>query len=326
MLEIKAARRKGSTDNAMKAFFFIILLVAVGGGYYYFVHLDNSIDDLVEDGTSLIPAGADEKPAAPVAKSTPAPAKPKPAAKPKPVKKAAPAKSEIDLFVEKKYPMPMILSLADITKNWSAVPPNAYPKQILASEPVPFTLMINGQPAGATKIQPGTPMKPVRLAGDQLTVASLVNASMQTQVHVDKTNFKQTIEKRYNDFVARKKTQIAATRAKAKQALLAKPDRLASLKNKGKGGDSNDPRLAAVKASIKRGEAHPASIDEATSYMWNGSETIGGEMRGSYDTVDVHFEVATIFGKFPTDYKCLLRAGKVVGWIDPITEEKITKD
>lgn len=313
----------------MKAFFTILLLAAIGGGgYYYFIHQDNSIDDLLGSDSGSLTSTDSGKPKA-EASTKPAPskspAKPK-AAKPTPAKKAEPAKSEIDLFVEKKYPMPTILPLAEITKNWSAVPPNAYPAQVLASEAVPFTLMINGQAAGQSKVQPGTPLKPVRLVGDQLTVASLVNASMQSQVPVGKTNFKQTIEKRYNDFVTRKKNEVTAVRAKAKQALLAKPDRLAALKNRGKGNSGDDPRLAAVKASINRGEAHPASLDEAKSFMWNGSETISGEMRGTYDTVDVHFEVSTIFGKFPTDYKCLLRGGKVVGWIDPITEEKITKD
>jgi hypothetical protein len=170
-------------------------------------------------------------------------------------------------------------------------------------------------------------MQPLRLVGDQLTVASLANSTMRSQIHVDKTNFKQSIEKRYNEFVTRKTNQIASVRAKAKKALLAQPDRVASLQNTGGPGDpSDDPRFGVVKSSINRGEAHPASLDEAKSFKWNGSERVGGDMRGTYDTVSVHFEVATIFGKFPTDYKCLLRGGKVVGWIDPITEEKITKD
>ena len=135
----------------------------------------------------------------------------------------------------------------------------------------------------------------------------------------------QSIEKRYNDFVTYKTNQISEMRAKAKKALLAQPERLASLRDTGPGDPSNDPRFNPVKASLNRGEAADVSLAEATSYKWNGSERIGGQMRGTYDTVSVHFEVTTIFGKFATDYKCLLRGGQVVGWIDPITEEKITR-
>ncbi|MDF1755435.1 MAG: hypothetical protein P1U89_21785 [Verrucomicrobiales bacterium] len=315
----------------MKAFFTIILLAALGGGgYYYFVHQKKTVGDLLGSDNAIIASDSSSaanskptkspsaKPPKPERKTSSAPAA-------KPAKKSEPPKSEIDQLVEERYPMPTILPLAEITKNWSAVPAKAYPAQVLASEPVPFTLMINGQAAGSTKVPVGTPMKPVQLVGDQLTVASLVNASMQTQIPVEKTNFKQQIEKRYNDFVTYKTNQIADMRSRAKKALLAQPDRLASLRNSGPGDASDDPRFNVVKASIQRGEAHPANLDEATSFKWNGSERVSGEIDGTYDTVTVHFEVSTIFGKFPTDYKCLLQGGKVVGWIDPITQEKITK-
>ncbi len=315
----------------MKTFFTILLLAAIGCGYYFFIHQKKTVGDLIGTDTAPITStstpstNAKPKVVPTTAKTTPAPEK----AKTQPItpsKPAEPAKSEIDLIVEKAYPMPMILSLNEITKNWSAVPQNAYPKEVLASEPVPFTLMINGVAAGATKVPPGTPLKPLLLVNDQLTVASLVNPSMTSVIPVEKTNFKQTIESRYNTFVTNKKAQIETVRTKARAALLAQPDRLASLRNTGPGDSSDDPRFGAVKASIQRGEAHPASLEEATSFKWNGSERIGGEMRGSYDTVSVHFEVKTIFGKFPTDYKCLLQSGKVVGWIDPLTEEKITRE
>ena len=329
----------------MKAFFTILLLAAIaGGGYYYwFVYRDNSVSDLLGSDNSQIVTG--ETPA----KSASTPGRPGSstqsssrqrsekssstsprsgpqarAAKSQASKSEAP-KSEIDLLVEKRYPMPIILPLDQITKKWTAVPPNAYPDQITTTEAIPFNLVVNGQTIGSSNAQPGTPLKPVRLQGDQLTIASLANPTMRNQIHVDKTDFKQRIQKRYDDFIVFKKNQIATMRSKAKAALLKQPDRLASLMNTGPGDPSNDPRFAPVKASISRGEAHPASLSEATSFKWNGRERIGGEIPGSYDTVSVHFEVATIFGRFPTDYKCLLQAGQVVGWIDPITEETITK-
>jgi hypothetical protein len=37
----------------------------------------------------------------------------------------------------------------------------------------------------------------------------------------------------------------------------------------------------------------------------------------------VHFEVSTIFGRFPVDYKALLKGGRVHAWIDPVTEDRI---
>ena len=103
-----------------------------------------------------------------------------------------PPKSEIDLLVEKRYPMPIIHPLDQITKNWTAVPANAYPQQIVASEPVAFDLIINGQKAGSTNLPPGTPIRPLQLIGNQLTVASLANQTMRTKIAVEKNQL-QTI-------------------------------------------------------------------------------------------------------------------------------------
>lgn len=325
----------------MKAFLVILFLAAIGGGaYYWFVLKDQTPGDLLAPDRSAAASGTDSN-----GNNTPGGTNPKQKSPPRkvtgpktasksgvpakmskpPLKKPEAPKSEIDLFVEKKYPMPIIHPLATITKNWSAVPPRAYPPQITATEAVPLDLIVNGQKIGASNVLPGKPLKPLLLQGDQLTVSNPANTTMRNVIHVDKTDFKQLIEMRYGEFIVFKKNQIETMRSKAKQALLAQPDRLASLRITGPGDPSEDPRFAPVKASINRGEAHPASLDEVVSFKWNGSERVGGQMRGTYDTVSVHFEVATIFGKFPTDYKCLLQAGQVKGWIDPITEEKITK-
>ncbi len=318
----------------MKAFLIILVIAALGGaGYYFFVYQErDAAGPLKEDessmatanGAAVAPApsqGEKAKGSAPADSSLPARETPSsPSAKPQ-----SEPKSEIDRIVEQRYPMPQIIPLAQITQNWTAVPQRAFPAEVTASVPVPLDLIINGQKAGETRFPPGTPLKPLQLSGDRLTVANPANPSMRAQIDVGQTNFRQSIEKRYNDFVARTQNDLREKRAKAKQALLAQPDRVASLRRTGPSDPSNDPRFGPVKASINRGEAHPASLDEAVSFSWNGSERIGGELRGTYDTVSVRFEVQTIFGKFPTEYKCLLNGGQVVGWIDPITEERITR-
>jgi len=171
-------------------------------------------------------------------------------------------------------------------------------------------------------------LKPMRLTGDQLTVASLANPAMNTQIPVEKTDFKQRIEARYNQFVEAKTKDVEAKRARARQIVADDPSKLAALTGKGAApaapvGDSGDPRFSPVKASLTAGEAASVTLEEATSFVWNGSEKVGGEFAGSYDTVTVHFSVATIFGRFPVEYKALLRGGRVHAWIDPVTEDRI---
>jgi hypothetical protein len=328
----------------MKGFFPTLLVICclLGGAAWYFYdpylkpYFEKGSGSSLSDNSRVIRETSATSPAVPKA---PAPAAPKPV-KPAPgtatvappvntapAKAAEPPKSELDLALEKKYPLPQIAPLLAIVDHWRNVPPNAYPPEVVAAETVPFQLVVNGQAIGSSNVAPGTPLKLVRLAGDQLTVASLANPAMSTVLPVDKTDFKQRIEARYNQFVEAKKKEVETKRARARQLIAADPSKMALLTGTGAApapvGDSGDPRFAPVKASLKAGEAASVTLEEALTFTWNGTEKVGGEYAGSYETVTVHFEVSTIFGRFPVDYKALLKGGRVHAWIDPVTEDRL---
>lgn len=329
----------------MKGFYTTLLVICglLGAAAWYFYdpylkpYFGKGSGSALSDTSRVIKEGGGPAPVAPGAPSRPS-AKPAPAPVPNPgtPAKAAPAapakapeaaKSPLDLALEKKYPMPEIAPLLSIVEQWRNVPPNAYPTEVVAAETVPFQLVVNGQVIGSSNVAPGTPLKPVRLSGDQLTVASLANPAMSTVVPVDKTDFKQRIEARYNQFVETKTKEVEAKRARARQVVASDPSKMAAVTGEGGAppppGDAGDPRFGPVKASLTAGEAASVTLEEARSFHWNGTERIGGEYAGSYETVTVHFEVATIFGRFPVDYKALLRGGRVHAWIDPVTEDRI---
>lgn len=268
-------------------------------------------------------------------KADPAPAPKKETPKPvKPAKPKKPAVDPLDKYVKEQYPDPKILPLDKITKSWSDVPARAYPKQIKAQIPIALDLVMNGKVVGETKINPGQPLKPLKLNGDSLTVSALTNEKLSTVIPVSQTDFKEQIQKRYDDFVAEANKRVKVQREKAKKMLAArqKEEKAAATSSaaittfrtpsRGQSISENDPRLSPVKSSIRSG-AVPAEISEVVSYSWNGSEKVGGQVSGTYDTVNVRFSSRTIFGQFNSEYKCLLNGSKVVAWIDPITQEKI---
>jgi len=235
-------------------------------------------------------------------------------------------KSELEELLEARYPMPRILPLLTIVDQWRNVPSTAFPQQVAAKETITFQLVINGQVAGSSNVAPGTPLSPVRLTGDQLDVASLANPAMTTRIHVDKTDFKERIESRYRQFVEAKRKEVEVKRERARRIINADPDRLSSLRGEGAPvtpDSSSDDRFGVVKESLRRGEVASVTLSEARSFRWNGQEDVGGEYAGTYDTVTVSFEVTTIFGEFPVEYKCLLQGSRVVGWIDPVTEDRV---
>lgn len=323
----------------MKGFFATLLVVCglLAAGWFFYEPYIKPLVDRFTSGESMTDSDRVITKAEPVAAPGVTPAAPAPAAKgapaaPKPAASAPAAaapkpKSELEQLLEARYPMPQILPLLTIVDQWRNVPPNAFPAEITAKETIAFELVINGQVAGSSNVAPGTPLKPVRLAGDQIVVASLANPTMSTQLPIEKTDFRERIEARYNQFVAAKKADVEAKRDRARKLVEADPSRLALLTGKAAApaaADSkDDPRFAAVKESLRQGEAASVTLEEATAFRWNGSEKVGGEYAGSYDTVTVNFEVSTIFGKFPTEYKALLKGGRVFAWIDPITEDRI---
>lgn len=328
----------------MKGFYTTLFVICglLGGAAWFFYdpylkpYFEKGSGSSLSDDSRVIggaePREKSEAKAAPVApktaptfpSTTPAKTVTAPAA---PAKARETPKSELDLALEKKYPVPEIAPLLTIVDQWRNVPPNAYPPEVVAAETIPFQLVVNGQAIGSSNVAPGTPLKPVRLADDQLTVASLANPAMSTVIPVDKTDFKQRIEARYNQFVETKKKEVETKRARARQLIAADPSKMALLTGQGASaapvGDAGDPRFGPVKASLKAGEAASVTLEEALTFTWNGTEKVGGEFAGSYETVTVHFEVSTIFGRFPVDYKALLKGGRVHAWIDPVTEDRI---
>lgn len=328
----------------MKGFYTTLFVICglLGGAAWFFYdpylkpYFEKGSGSSLSDDSRVIggaePREKSEAKAAPVApktaptfpSTTPAKTITAPAA---PAKARETPKSELDLALEKKYPVPEIAPLLTIVDQWRNVPPNAYPPEVVATETIPFQLVVNGQAIGSSNVAPGTPLKPVRLADAQLTVASLANPAMSTVIPVDKTDFKQRIEARYNQFVETKKKEVETKRARARQLIAADPSKMALLTGQGASaapvGDAGDPRFGPVKASLKAGEAASVTLEEALTFTWNGTEKVGGEFAGSYETVTVHFEVSTIFGRFPVDYKALLKGGRVHAWIDPVTEDRI---
>lgn len=319
--------------------FFVILLVVCGLAAGLWFAYDPYIKPLIEgdDGPALSdsdPIGKSSGESKKDDSSAPA-SKPKGGSKAAPEvaktqpKSAAPAepeeeKSELDLLLEKKYPMPEILPLEQIVDGWNNVPQRAFPDAVTASETIPFQLVVNGQAIGSSNVAPGTPLKPISLEGGALVIGNPANPGMNATIAVDKTDFKKRITDRYNQFVEKVTGDVKARREQVREMVEADPSKLALLTGESKPTTSaDDPRIEVVKQSLRNGDAASVQLDEARTFTWNGSERVGGDLAGTYDTVTVHFEVATIFGRFPVDYKALLQGGKVVAWIDPITEERL---
>ena len=326
----------------MKKFLVLLILAGAGvaGWWFWDPYIKEYVDPILaklvgsseekekekseSEPSKADPKDTETKPPAPpaTAKSTTPPA-PDPAPAP-PAPKPPPPQSEIDRVVAEMYPMPKILPLMEIVDNWKNVPQRAYPEKVMIKDRIGFSLRgSDGRVIGSSVVAEGNLVAPVRLDGQTLIVANLASPGMKSQIDVEKTNFKELIQKRYADFSVTMTQRIYALREKAKKNLQAKPEQLAALQNGTAWKDDGDPRFGPVKASLAAGDVKAFNLEEAVGFRWNGSERINGDrFRGTFDTVTVKYEARTIFGRFPGEMKCLLQNGKVVGWIDPLTEEE----
>jgi hypothetical protein len=316
---------------------FVVLLIiaaAIGAGVYFYdpylkPHSSPLLEGFTKQGPEPVPVPGDSQgegaeSADAMSAKTRAPgtgSDRKTTATAVPPKAVAPL-SEIDQLLERKYPLPQVLPLMQIVDNWNHVPDNAFPTEVALVEKVSFTLNgPDGQPIGASVAVPGTLVQPARLDNPTLTIVSLANRAMRTQVDVDATDFKSRIQQRYDTFIGNATARVTTQRDKARKVLIARPEAVAAAASTS-WDSADDPRFTPVKASLAANDLHSAKAEEATAFRWSGKQTISGDRhRGSYETAVVSFDVKTIFGVFPTEWMALIDAGKVVGWVDPITHE-----
>lgn len=325
--------KRSPSPSPAKGLLLTFILLAGGAAVAWFLY-DPALRSRVmkRENTKLVKSPDRVLPPADAPKSTPT--RPATTAPPAPSQTApAPAAptppSELDLALEAKYPMPEIRPLLSIVDHWRQVPPNAFPSEVVSKIPVPFQLVVDGRVIGSSTVAAGTPLKPLRLVGDQLYVAATPDTDSGAPIPVDQTDFKERIEARYREFVEAKRREVEAKRQRAREIVLADPSKLALLTGAATTSpqpsapveDGSDPRFAPVKASLIARDVQSVTLEEARSYRWNGREEIGGPYAGTYDTVTVGFDVDTIFGRFQIEGKALLRDGKVHAWIDPITED-----
>jgi len=322
---------------------FLLLFIIIGsiaaGVIFYDPHLKPYLDPwlakIVPPGPAPLDDDDDDDAVAPTESPGKPAAKPEPGAGAKPAVVTAPPKpgpaptatvekaqlSEIDRILQQKYPLPKVAPLMQIVDNWNRVPDNAYPTEVALKTRVAFSV----PGVGASVAVPGTLVQPARLDNPTLTIVSLGNRAMRTTVNVDETDFKDRVQKRYNDFVVSTTQKVQAQREKARAILKEQSaEEVAEVADGGSGeiGSADDPRFAPVKASLEANELRSVRPEEATAFRWTGQKKIrGSNHKGTYDTVTVNFEVETIFGMFPTEWMALLENGKVIGWVDPITHE-----
>ncbi|MFC4992741.1 DUF6288 domain-containing protein [Rubritalea tangerina] len=116
-------------------------------------------------------------------------------------------KSELDLYLEKKFPFPTFTPLEKIVQNWQSVPERAFPEHITVA------IATDYQNGGEVLHKEASHQAiPVEYSPEQLQVALPDNDGYTASVKVEDTNFKEAVATLYQQKIDARNQKIIAQR------------------------------------------------------------------------------------------------------------------
>ncbi len=303
----------------MKSFFKLIVFIAVVGtaAYYGRPYVVKYLADR-EAATKAAEEAAESKGAREMPDSAPAapPNAAPEAGKVAPVPNL-PDSSEIEAAVMALYPDPVIPPLIEMVNDWRYIPERAFPRSLILQTAVDFDLVRDGKVIGKRELTAGSAIVAKAYSEMMVKISPEGSDLMETLVPIDSTNLKESIQKGYDAFVVDTHNRAAVQREAERM-------RMANMK----AGEEERERLLAgwtdgsdrvfdpMKVSLESGALKGYSAADVVRWRWLGSEIVNG---ASYDAGLVECQVETIFGVFPSEWKALIRGGRVERWVDPVT-------
>ncbi len=237
-----------------------------------------------------------------------------------PAPQEGPKSTSADDEIERKYPMPKIRAIEEITKNWTTVPSTAFPRKVKSTLPIDFQIA-----AGKTTLPPGSELVAFSLEGGMMSVARGESDPLKVTVSLASTDFQEMMTRLYNKYVDKRVADVK----KAREAALyerdhpAPPpppvDEQAKLAGVKPAFDGNN-QVPAMMASIAAKEVTEFKSSNITDWSPPEFAMDGGK---GYWVVKIGVEISTMFGMQPTEIQAFINNGKVVKWIYAGSKEPV---
>jgi hypothetical protein len=301
----------------------LVLILAAAVGYVAYQHVYPIVSEALKfekhqpkpvEVAVVTPAAP--KPEVKVEAPKPAP-EPMPEMKPEP--KPAPAmpaipeppKPEPVKPKEGEFVAPVFPPIEEAVKNWTAIPPSAFPRQVKLKRDLQLQMKI-GNSTASTEVKAGGSIYAVGQEGTDLLVSPTDTSPMRGKVGIDDTDLKEVLTEVYERWkVARTETlrrahefKLAAAE-RAKNAPAPAAGATASNDKPSRDADGTYPLLI---ASMKSGQVTEIKTDNIKE--WGEPQLVDGAW-----TVIVKYETQTMFGKFETEAQATIKNGRVEKWI-----------
>ncbi len=299
----------------------LVLILAAAVGYVAYQHVYPIVSEALKFEKHqpkpvevAVVAPAPPKPEVKVEAPKPAPEpEMKPEPKPAPAMPAIPEppKPEPPKPKEGEFVAPVFPPIEEAVKNWTAIPPSAFPRQVKLKRDLQLQMKI-GNSTAATQVKAGGSIYAVGQEGTDLLVSPTDTSPMRGKVGIDDTDLKEVLTEVYERWkVARTETlrrahefKLAAAE-RAKNAPAPSAGATASNDKPARDADGTYPLLV---ASMKSGQVTEIKTDNIKE--WGEPQMVDGAW-----TVIVKYETQTMFGKFETEAQATIKNGRVEKWI-----------
>ena len=218
-----------------------------------------------------------------------------------PAAPATPAKPATNDFVP-----PPIATLEEATRNWTAIPERAFPRNIRLKQPVAIKMT-----AGTGQLAVGTSALALAASQGVLTIAPSAASTARGQIPVTDTDFPDQIRSAYETWKTHR-IQIARESWEARQKAPATVASTNLVDPAGKPLANSSGKYDIILESMRIGQVTEVRPDNIRSWGTAHPGLVDGKPGW---LIEIDFTATTMFGKFDTQAQAQILNGKLLRWI-----------
>ena len=222
--------------------------------------------------------------------------------------------------IEKKYPLPKLRKIEEITKDWTSVPSRAFPRKVKSKLPIDFQVA-----AGKTTLPPGSDLTAFSFEGGMMTVARSEADPIKVTVTLASTDFQETMTRLYDAYVDKRTADVMKARdnARYKRDNPAPPPPPEDQQAKLAGPKPSTDQDGKVDIMLKSILAQEVTEFKGTNIQsWGPIEFEADGTKGFW-TCTILVRMSTMFGEVDTDITAYMANGRVTKWIFEGSKEPV---
>lgn len=214
-----------------------------------------------------------------------------------------------------EFTPPVIPSVETMTKNWTVIPKQAFPRSVVLKKDVSVKMSV-----GASTLRAGATAHALAADNGVLTIAPTETSAARGSIALKDTDFPEQIQASYEKWKVARIEQVRQAWISAKTKITSPGKDNSTISNgqgvnfsaEGKPVQNPDGSYNLLLAVISTGRV--SDVDPKKVVHWSAPEMRTVDDKPTW-VIDVRYETKTIFGLMEVDSHAHIRDGQFVRWI-----------